>query len=46
MDILFSIFKHDLDKEEIILIGNKIDLDHLQEVASDEGNKVKSNLYI
>ncbi|XP_065063815.1 ras-related protein Rab-13-like [Rhopilema esculentum] len=39
-DWMEDLKQHDLDKEEIILIGNKIDLEHLQEVASDEGNKL------
>lgn len=29
-----------LDKEEIILIGNKIDLEHLREVATEEGKRL------
>jgi len=32
--------EYSLDKEEIILIGNKIDLDHLREVATEEGKKL------
>lgn len=30
----------ELDKEEIIMVGNKIDLDHLREVATEEGKRV------
>ena len=38
--LLFSHLQYSLDKEEIILVGNKIDLDHLREVTTGEGKKV------